>query len=216
MTLNYASLRSATLILANQTQIFANIRVRFACIRVLLLKFHKIKKSAGLSLIELIIVVFLFSIMTGAIFMLLGTARSCWKSGGSQLSVQQDARRGLNTMAKELRQARLSTISGVPADGTGYSSITFQIPQSISAAGTTWSTNIQYTVGGLNSSQLLRTQDANQRVLANNISSLSLSRNAPTPDIINIALGVQKNTFPGLSAIQTTITTATEVKVRNP
>ncbi len=175
-----------------------------------------LKKSAGLTLIELIVVVFLFSVMIGAIFMLLGTARSCWKSGGSQLSAQQDARRGLNTMAKELRQAKLSTISGVPADGTDYSSITFQIPQSISAAGTTWSTNIQYTVGGLNNSQLLRTQDAAQRVLANNISSLSLNRNASTPDIINITLGVQKNTFPGFSATQTTITTTTEVKVRNP
>ncbi len=174
------------------------------------------RQAKGLSLTEIIVVIFLFSIMLAAIFTVLATARNSWKSGGSRLGVQQEARRGLNSLAKELRQARLSTITGVPNDGTTYSSINFQIPDSISAGGTTWSTIIQYSIGGLNNTQLLRTQDGNQRVLTNNVSSLGFSRSASMPDVLNISITVQKNTFPGLGAIQTSETLNTEVNVRNP
>lgn len=174
------------------------------------------KRREGLTLIELVIVIFLFSIILAAIFGALATARTSWKAGGSQLSVQQEGRRGLNAITRELRQARLSTITGVPTDGTDYSSITFQIPETISESGTvTWSSNIQYSVGGLNSAQLIRTQDGNQRVLANNISSLGFSRNVLTPDTAHISITVQKNTFPGFSASQSNITLNSEVKVRN-
>lgn len=174
-----------------------------------------LKKTKGLTLIEIIIVVALFSILLAAVFTALATARTSWKSGGSQLSVQQEARRGLGSMVRELRQARLSTIAGVPANGTAYASITFQIPQTISESSTTWSTNIQYSLGGLNSSQLIRTQDGNQRVLANNISGLSFSRAASKPETMNISITSQKNTFPGFSIIKSNITFNSEVTVRN-
>lgn len=173
------------------------------------------KKSKGLTLIEIIIVVFLFTIILAAILTALATARTSWKSGSSQLSVQQEARKGLNAMTKELRQARLSTIAGVPADGGNYGSITFQIPEGISETGTTWSTNIQYSLGGLNNAQLLRVQDGAQRVLANNISALLFNRNLSSPEVINISITAQKSTFPGFSAIQSNIILNSEVKVRN-
>lgn len=173
------------------------------------------KKDNGLTLIEIIIVIFLFSIILTAIFTVLATARTSWKSAGSQLVVQQEARRGLGVAVKELRQARLSAITGVPLDGTDYNSITFQIPEDISETGTTWSTNIQYSIGGLNNSQLLRLQDGNQAVLANNISALNLRREALAPDTINISITIQKNTFPGFSISQSNITLNSEVKVRN-
>jgi len=172
-------------------------------------------KDKGLTLFEIIIVVFLFSITLGAIFTALATARTSWKAGSSQLTVQQEARRGLNTMLKELRQGRLSTITGVPTDGTNYSTITFQIPSSISAGGTTWSSNIQYSLGGLQNAQLLRTQDGNQRVLANNISALNFSRNASATDVINVNVSTEKNTFPGLGTTQSNITLNSQIKARN-
>jgi len=172
-------------------------------------------KNKGLTLVEIILVIFLFSIILTAIFSVLAAARSSWKSGSSQLSVQQEARRGLNTMAGELRQARLSTITGVPADGSNNISVTFQIPDAISESSTTWSKNIQYSVGGLNSAQLLRTQDGQQRVLANNVSALSFIRDTLAPATINISITAQKSTFPGFSASQSNITLNTEVQVRN-
>jgi len=173
------------------------------------------KDKKGLTLVEVSIVIFLFSILLTAILTLLVTARISWKSGGSQLTVQQEGRKGLGSIVRELRQARLSTISGVPADGTSHNSITFQIPASISESGTIWSTDIQYSLGGLNNSQLIRIQDGNQRVLANNISALSFSRSASKPETINISIAEQKNTFPGFDIIKSNITFNSEVTVRN-
>jgi len=169
----------------------------------------------GMTLVETMITMLLFSIIIAAILATLAVARNSWQSGGSQLSVQQEARRGLNAMTEELRQLKLSTIAGVPADGGNYSSITFQIPQSITESGTTWSTNIQYSVGGLNGAQLLRTQDGIQRVLANNVSLVNFTRYASAPATINISITAQKSTFPGFSASQSNITLNTEVQVRN-
>jgi type II secretory pathway pseudopilin PulG len=171
------------------------------------------KRDEGLTLIEIIVVVFLFSIILASIFTVLATARNSCKSGASQLSVQQEARRGLNVMTKELRQARTSTISGVPPDGTDYSSITFQIPETISEDETTWSSTIQYSVRGLNNTQLLRVQDGNERVLANNVSALGFRRS--TPETLDITITAQKNTFPGLGTIQSNLTLGCEVKIRN-
>lgn len=173
------------------------------------------RNSIGMTLIEIIITISIFSVILIAIFSALATARTSWKSGESQISAQQEARKGLNKMIRELRQARVSTITGVPADGNNYSSITFQMPTAISISGTTWSSNIQYLIGGLNSSQLLRAKDGTQTVLANNISTVSFSRNTSTPDMIRISVTVQKNTFPGLSIIQSDISLSSEVKLRN-
>lgn len=172
-------------------------------------------RKKGLTLLEVIIVVLLFSVILAALFSALATARNSWASGGSQLSVQQEARKGLAVITEELRQARLSTIVGVPDDGANYNSITFQIPSTITAGGTTWSTNIQYSVGGLNNAQLIRTQDSAQRVLANNISSLIFSRSALKPDVINAAVSAQKNTLPGFTSSQSSITLNSKIKVRN-
>ncbi|MFC1624253.1 type II secretion system protein J [Candidatus Omnitrophota bacterium] len=175
-----------------------------------------LKKDKGLTLIETIIVVALFTIIFAAIFKTLRIARVSWNSSGSQLKVQQETRRGLGTMIRELRQAQLSTIAGVPADGADYNSVTFKIPVSISETGAVWSGNIQYSLGGLDNEQLLRTQvGEDQRVLANNISTLTFSRNALTPEILNISITAQKDTFPGEDTIQSDITLASEVEIRN-
>jgi competence protein ComGC len=174
-----------------------------------------LKKESGLTLVEISIVILLFSIILAAILTALVAARTSWNSGGSQLTVQQEVRKGISSMVRELRQARLSTITGVPADGASYNSIAFQIPETISETGTTWSTNIQYSLGGLDNAQLIRAQDTNQRILANNISALSFSRNAVKPETINITVTAQKNTFPGFSIIKSNITFNSELTIRN-
>lgn len=174
-----------------------------------------LKRDRALTLIEVIIVVFLFSIIPLAIFSALASAKTSWQSSCSQLNVQQEARRGIRAMSRELRQAQLSTIAGVPPDGLSYNSITFRIPVAIGESGTTWSSNIQYSLGGIDSSQLLRTQNGGQRVMANNISALTFSRNAMTPETIDISITSQKNTFSGFSISRSNITLDSEVEVRN-
>nr|MBU1328121.1 prepilin-type N-terminal cleavage/methylation domain-containing protein [Candidatus Omnitrophota bacterium] len=174
-----------------------------------------IKDDRGFTLLEIIIVVFLFSVISAAIFSVLATGRNSLSAGESQIGVQQACRNGLDSMIKELRQAGVSTITDVPANGTNYSSITFQIPTSIAATGITWSSNIQYALGGLNNAQLLRMQSGSQRVLANNISALSFNRSATNPNVVNISVTAQKNTFPGFTARQSTITLVSQVRLRN-
>ena len=174
-----------------------------------------IKNNKGFTLLEIIIVVFLFSIISAAIFSVLATAKNSLSAGESQISVQQACRNGLDAMIKELRQTNALKIADVPANGTNYSAITFQIPTAISETGITWSSNINYSLGGLNGAQLLRTQSGSQKVLANNISALSFNRSAANPNVVNISVTAQKNTFPGFTARQSTITFNSQVRIRN-
>lgn len=173
------------------------------------------KNNKGFTLVEIIIVAFLFSIISAAIFSVLATGRNSLSAGESQISVQQACRNSLDAMVKELRQAGALTISDVPANGANYTAITFQIPVSISATGPTWSANIRYSLGGLNGMQLLRTQSGNQRVMGNNISSLIFNRNAANPNLVNIIVTAQKNTFSGFTARQSAMTLTSRVKLRN-
>lgn len=173
------------------------------------------KNNKGMTLLEIIIAACLFSIISAAIFSVLATGRNSLTAGESQVGAQQACRNGLDSMIKELRQAGVSTIQGVPGDGVNYNSITFQIPASIAASGVTWTGNINYSLGGLNGAQLLRTQSGSQKVLANNISALSFNRSAVNPNVVNISITAQKNTFPGFTAQQTTITLVSQVKLRN-
>lgn len=174
-----------------------------------------IKNNKGFTLIEMMVVVFLFSIIFAAIFTVMGTGRNSLSVGESQIGVQQACRNGLDAIMKELRQSGVSTITGVPANGTNYSSITFQIPTVIGAAGITWSSNIQYALGGLNGAQLIRTQSGSQKVLANNISAISFNRLAVSQNVLNISITAQKNTFPGFTAMQSNITLNSQVRIRN-
>ncbi|MDP2921699.1 MAG: hypothetical protein Q8O12_04975, partial [Candidatus Omnitrophota bacterium] len=144
-----------------------------------------------------------------------GTGRNSLSVGESQIGVQQACRNGLDAMMKELRQAGVLTIIGVPANGTNYSSVTFQIPTAVGAGGITWSSNIQYALGGLNGAQLIRAQSGSQRVLANNISAISFNRLAVSQNVLNISITAQKNTFPGFTARQSTITLNSQVRIRN-
>lgn len=177
-------------------------------------RLHRLKKT-GFTLLEIIITVFLFSIISAAIFSVLAAAKNSLSAGESQVIVQQACRSGLDAIVKELRQAGPSTIPDVPSNGINYSAITFQIPASLSAAGITWSSNIQYSLGGMNGKQLIRTQSGNQCILGNDISAVSFNRSAANPNVVNISVTAQKNTFPGFTARQSTITFVSQVKLRN-
>lgn len=172
-------------------------------------------KNKGMTLLEIIIVVSLFVIIIACVFNVLAKSRTSWNAGASQLNVQYEARRGIDAMVKELRQTGLPSIIDVPPDGASYNSITFKIPTAISIAGITWSDNVQYSRAGLNGKQLIRTQTGNQRVLANNISALSFMRSPSEPNAVNISITAQENAFPGFTAIQSSTTISSKVKVRN-
>lgn len=70
------------------------------------------------------IVVFIFLIILGASYSVLSTGKTTWYSGSTQVEVQQEARKGMGKMIKELRESGSGNVNISGGGGT----ITFQIP----------------------------------------------------------------------------------------
>lgn len=157
------------------------------------------KSVTALTLTELMVVLAIFTVITGAIFLTLAAGKTSWYSGNAQIDVQQEARRGIDRMVKELRQSASTTIIGVPANGISYNTITFRMSQGWDNVTNTiiWGNQVQYSVGGLNNQQLLRTQAGQTDVLANNVANIQFRRQALTPNIVEISLQVLKTNLQG-------------------
>ncbi len=162
------------------------------------------KETNGFTLVELMLVVFIFSIILGVVFVVLSMSSRSWQSGNVQVEVQQETRKGMYSMLKELRQSSLARIT-VTAD-----MVTFRIPQNVDNSGNiTWGEDIVYSLGGLNGEQLLRTQDEESRVLANNVQSLQFSASGKE---ITITLVAEKESVPQRTI---TATLSSQVTLRN-
>ncbi|MBU1062237.1 MAG: prepilin-type N-terminal cleavage/methylation domain-containing protein [Candidatus Omnitrophica bacterium] len=166
----------------------------------------------GFNLIELMIVIVIFSIILGAIFATMTISGLSWYSGSTQVEMQQEVRRGLDRIVKELRQSNPTMITGVPANGIPYNSISFRLPLTDNNGDITWSNTINYSLGGLNNRQLLRTEGTNQEILANNIVGLQLTRQVSASNIIEVTLQSQKATVLG-HIVATTLNS--KIKFRN-
>lgn len=184
--------------------------------------------KSGLSLIEILIVVAIILIIGGASFGLLSAGNISWHSSSTALTVEQELRRGIVFMTEELERAGSSVIVGVPADGKGYNSISFRVPQDNDGNGnilnkTTgnieWSNAIVYQLvynASLGSYQLTRTQGSSTRVLANYLptpQSFQIKRSQSTPNNLEIELEVQKKSPLG-HTINRSI--SSRVTLRNP
>lgn len=170
--------------------------------------------QSGFTLIEMMISVFIFTIITGATFIVLDTGRNSWQIGDAEVRVQDEVRRGLYAMMRELRQTKSSLISGVPADGGDYSSIIFRKPTGVSSGETDWSGQIQYDIDTSDANsdgltdQLVRTSGGTTTVLANNITQLKFRRTASATNLLWVELTAQAQTPAGR-----TISDTSEIQV---
>lgn len=153
----------------------------------------------GFTLTEMIVGVFIFLILASVMFVILATGRNAWQIGDVRIQLQQELRKGREAMLEDLRQAGISTIVGVPADGNTYNTITFRMPYSVVNGVIVWGEQIQFLLGGLNNRQLLRRRlTVNEdRILANDITSLEIIRQSETPKILDITLKADKTTYSG-------------------
>jgi prepilin-type N-terminal cleavage/methylation domain-containing protein len=172
----------------------------------------------GFTLLETMIVLLIFGIVLGAIFTAMTMGRLSWYSGDAQVEVQQETRKGLSRMVRELRQTSSSFLQDgqgedVPADGRYYGKITFKMPAGLDdSGGIVWSDDITYSLGGLNNKQLLRTEGGQSIVLANNITLLQFRRGSTTQELLEINLQAEKKTIRE-QIIQSTL--SSQVKLRN-
>lgn len=173
----------------------------------------------GFTLIELAIVIAIILIIGWVAFGLLSAGTITWHSGSASLTLQQELRRGLNSMIKELEQTGSTVIdsfaNNVPANGVNYNSIIFRVPEiqdtngngQIDAEDTIlnsngeigWSNPITYQLtfnAQLGSFQLTRVQGGATTVLANYLptqQSAQFRRETWAPNVVLISLQGQKS-----------------------
>jgi len=151
------------------------------------------QNKTGFSLTELMITLVIFTFLIAALYAVLTTGKASWQIGNAAIDVQQELRHSIDWIAEELRQSGSLAISNVPTDGNWRNTISFRLPAGISNGNLVWATQqIQYSLGGLDGRQLLRTSAGQQRVLANNIISFQIRRQAARRNIVEIALQAEK------------------------
>ena len=174
--------------------------------------FDRSVKSRGFTFAEVLVVVLLSSFLIGGIYTILIAGKNSWELNRDRLELQQQLRTGLDWMRKDLRQAGVSTVSGVVADGAWHTTVTFQTPSGVSSGSVTWAAAVQYHLGGTGNTQLLRSVGAQDRVIAQSINLLQFKRTASDPSLIQISAQAQKNT-PQHGLV--TITVTTQERMRN-
>ncbi len=150
----------------------------------------------GFTLVELMVSLGIFTILVAVVYTVLLIGDSTTRTGLINIELSQNARLGIDRMLKELHNARRSTIS-IPDD----SYITFQVPGN--------SNIIQYSLGGLNGRQLIRTEAGTGTVLCNNVQSVQFIPSPFSGSVISITLQTQKT-----SLSQRNLTTALNVRVK--
>lgn len=172
----------------------------------------------GFSIVELLFVVAIFTIICGAIFASLSSGNLLWDTGSTQARLEQEVRKGIDRMYKELKQSAPSKVT----IGAGNTSVAFYVPTDTDNDGdiiddsgqVEWGANsITYLRGGTNNAQLIRREGATDTVLANDISALTFTGTpAVNPTVVVISVTAQKTT---LAQRSLTSTLAAEVQLRN-
>jgi len=143
----------------------------------------------GFTLVELMIVLAIFSTILGAIYGVMGMSRSSFQTGDIQIVVQQEARKAMKRIVTELREASSVNLSN-------------EFPFTISDQ------TIKYEVV---SGQLQRTvQGGATSILANDVANIQFTLYGG--DMVRITLTTQKNTLLG-RAVTTNLTS--QVTLRN-
>jgi len=173
-------------------------------------------RRKGLTLLEVMVTILIFSLIITPIFSVLTQGRISFYTGNTRLEVQQEIRKAIMWMNKELRQSSSSKILNVLPDGNYYNTITFEIPQDSDGDGDVidsfgsieWSDDISYSL--INGQVIRNATDGKPPILANNINFLGFRRQ--TPEILEITLQAKKKALLGP---EITANITTQVSLRN-
>ncbi len=151
----------------------------------------------GFTLLELALVLAIFSIISAATFGFLTYARKSFYIGQGKVNLQHEVRKGLDEVVSNLREAKATTVS-VPANGSSYSTISFQTVDTIEDEGVDIGkvTFDEFPVAySVNNSQLIKTQGATTTVIANDMLSIAFTRASATPNVVNITINGRKTNY---------------------
>lgn len=129
---------------------------------------NKVKDwCAGFSLLEVLLSLVIFSVITAGIYMVLNVGSRSYNSDMGLLDLQQETRQAMSGMISELKQSSSSNIT----ISNGGAKIDFSIPTDITTNPVTYSSLISYY---LTDTQLVREHPAGTlKVLSNDISNLN-------------------------------------------
>ena len=149
--------------------------------------------SQGLTLVELMVTFTVLLLLISSVCGMLTSGGRLCAINGAQMDISASARNAISRMSEELSQTGRNTVN----ISSGGDLITFQIPSSFAAGSVSWGNQIQYSLGGLNGQQLLRTDlgDGSVTVLGNYISLLKFNQIAS--DMIEIQLTLSKQSVKG-------------------
>lgn len=156
------------------------------------------RKGNGFTLFETVVAMAILSVLSGAFASTVIAGKRSWNVAEAHIQLQQELRKAMNEMVEDLCQGGVSTVYGVYPDGSWYTTIIFRKPYDVVDGILVWEINtVQYSLGGNSTNQLIRTNGAEQRVVANNIVLFQMRRNPATPSIVEIALQGSKQTAEG-------------------
>ena len=185
----------------------------------------------GMTLFELLIVVVIFGVIMGVIFLAASSSQTSFLSTETAVYVQQQARQALSEMERELRQAGGAVATAVNQIefqmNLGYNQAALCLPNAVC-----WGARDQAGVGQsgwrvryrLAGAQLLRelldgagTPQAGTRVLANDVTSLQFTYVGGTIRTVTVQLQVQRLSpfLPGGGLAVAPAPLVSRVKLRN-
>jgi prepilin-type N-terminal cleavage/methylation domain-containing protein len=133
-------------------------------------------KKTGFTLIELMLVVLIFTFLFGVTLGVMSTSSRSWREGQNKLSEQQEARKAVDSVARLLRRSNPDwVINGThyPVTIISNNRIDFYEPVFDEAGEITTLKKITFKLNPVDTSQLLKKQGAhNALVMANNIRSV--------------------------------------------
>ena len=168
-----------------------------------------------MTLVETLFCAVIFTLIVGACTALLLRGWDSWNLSSAQAQMTQDLMQGSAWLTNDLRQASASQITNVPADNNTYGQITFSTVHDVASGGAV-NLNpqaINYALSAAGGQQLIRTQNNQARIIATNITALTFSRPAATPNVLNIQLTASVPTYRGSQRLTTTLNV--KVLVRN-
>ena len=177
------------------------------------------KKSAlcnnrsGFTLPEVLVTILLLTAVSALTLSLMLSGSRSWQLNKTQILLQGELRKAGEWIKEDMRQSGSSGITNVPANGTWYTTITFQKVTGASGGATTWSAqNYIYALGGTNNTDLRRTDNGVARAIAYYITVLQFRRQAATANIMEVNLTAQTKTEQGRTI---TMTSSFQINLRN-
>jgi prepilin-type N-terminal cleavage/methylation domain-containing protein len=153
------------------------------------------KKSLGFTLIEMMITVGISSMIAYAMFAVMRSGQEQSNTSQMRMTIYDSAREGLYKMIQELR---LTAPDRVDITNNG-GRIQFDVPNPASPINADYTINwdgatqVTYTLGGANNTQILRTTTNGQStVIANDVTAINFTGNAAEPSLVTVTISVQR------------------------